>query len=73
MTFYFLQAGNTMDMTVFLHAKLSMVSEPLLCFLHVLPHINDYTFIDSHFMRMVSDIVLEKINYGGEVMEDAVT
>lgn len=24
-------------------------------------------------MRMVSDIVFEKLNYGGEVMEDAVT
>ena len=72
MTFYFLQAGTTLDMTVFLHAKLSMVKELLLCFLHLLPHKKDYTFIYSHFMRMVSDIVLEKINYGVEVMEDAV-
>lgn len=45
----------------------------LMYFLHVLPHIDDYSFIDSQFMRMVSDIVLEKINYGVEVMEDAVT
>lgn len=43
MTFYFLLADNTLDMTVFLHAKLSMVSELLLGFLHLLPHKKDFT------------------------------